>query len=185
MTFAQSFQQAKEFFCTLHHCTHFCFPYGKKPELTKLDHSVWGEKKPQQNNKPINKTQASPGCDRQPVCPAVLKSAASLNGGWGEGRRGLPSTSGISKDLLEVWMYDGVFLTNVFVNEPLRTAGFISEGKRFPKPAVPAAPSPTKPGHEGRGHPHGRRSDPSLFYPKNPERKESSVLGRRAGATKG
>lgn len=77
MTFAQSFQQAPEFFCTLHHCTHFCFPYGKKPELTKLE--SWEKNPNKTTNQSTKPNQAL--AVRQPVCPAVLKSAASLNGG--------------------------------------------------------------------------------------------------------
>lgn len=59
MTFAQPFQQAKEFFCTLHHCTHFCFPYGKKARADKVESFRARGKKTQTKttNQPTKPTQ--------------------------------------------------------------------------------------------------------------------------------
>lgn len=140
MTFAQSSQQAKELLCTLHHCTHFCFPYEKKKK-------VWADKVGsfRVREKIPNKTTNQSTKPNQPqavrACLPVLKSAASLNGGWG----------GKEEARLPPWVFLNTFgslnarreflkliYIFFFLNEALRSARMVCEGERWPTPLCPS-----------------------------------------------
>lgn len=148
MTFARSSQQAKEFLCTLHHCAHFCFPYGKNVRADKVGSFPVRGKKSQQNNKPIHKTKPTPGCERQIVCPPALKSAASLNGGWGgkeEARHPLWVF------LSTFWKFEcktGIlkfFFIYLFLRNLSAVPGWLPEVSAAPSPRCGAKPGPRAP----------------------------------------